>query len=121
MFLPTLPRVIRRNVKSKSRTRTKCLLVSLWSRRSYASALQNDTNVGTETLETGCCELYGVSAQAGLRSFRDSLDLRLALRDNGPRWSAPLGIQCAYLRLRTCRHDRDDRTAFSQHIRRACH
>jgi 4-hydroxybenzoyl-CoA thioesterase len=49
-FLPALPRVIRRNVKSKSHTRIIWMLVSLWFRRLYESVLQNDTNVGTGTL-----------------------------------------------------------------------
>src|SRR5271166_3533176 len=49
-FLPALPRVVCRNVKSKSHTRIIWLLVSLWFRRLYESVLQNDTNVGTGTL-----------------------------------------------------------------------
>src|SRR5208337_2573009 len=52
-FLPALPRVVCRNVKSKSHTRIIWLLVSLWFRRLYESVLQNDTNVGTGTL--GAC------------------------------------------------------------------
>jgi hypothetical protein len=51
-FLPALPRVVRRNVKSKSHTRIIWLLVSLWFRRLYESVLQNDTNVGTGTLDS---------------------------------------------------------------------
>jgi hypothetical protein len=52
------------------------LLVSLWFRRSYASVLQSDTNVGTGTLAwtpplaTSIASTDG-SAQAALRRIPD--------------------------------------------------
>jgi len=81
-FLSALPRVIRRNVKSKATLESYKLLVSLWFRRSYGRELKGIRNVGTGTpasyLAAARSEIQfyaqaGVGASLLLR--RDLIDL----------------------------------------------